>query len=122
MKDNWQMVVVINWKESKEYKYRCIEKFKYSPDWKGFAFVAKKDWKRIVVKDWIEIDKYDYISYFKYSLDWKNFIFIAQKDNLKWVLVINWIESDEYEDISYFEYLEDWRIIIKATIKKEFII
>jgi len=51
-------------------KYDDIRDFKYSPDWKSFAFKARKDWKWILVKDGVESKKYDDIRDFKYSPDW----------------------------------------------------
>ena len=54
--------------------------FVYSPDGKSFAFVAKRDWKWVVVKDWRESDKYDNIWFLKYSPDGNSFMFVAKKN------------------------------------------
>jgi hypothetical protein len=104
-----------------EGKYKDIWDFEFSPDWKGYIFIAQKDNKKwVAVINWKESKEYKYIWNFKYSPDWKGYAFKVRKENWKWVLVINWIESDEYDDIEEFEYLKDWKISFIG--KKEIIL
>ena len=81
MGKDWKEFIVKDGIESKRYDY--IWNIKYSPNWKNFAFIAKKDWKNIIVKDFTEINKYENISetLFQYSPDWKEFTFVAEE---KW--------------------------------------
>jgi len=60
--------------------YSDIWYFEYSPDNKGFVFIAEKEWKWAIVKDGKESNKYDDIGDFKYSSDNKGFVFIAEKE------------------------------------------
>ncbi len=52
----------------------------FSPDWKSFAFGAEKDWKVLIVKDWIEGNKYEFISDLNYSLDSNSFVYLTKND------------------------------------------
>lgn len=83
---------------SKEYDE--ISELKYSPDWKNISFIAKKNWKYFIVKNWIEWEKYDIIYDSKYSEDWKHFTFLVIK-NSKIVLIKDWVETKEnYEELN----------------------
>jgi len=102
----------------------------YSPDWKSFAYVARKDWKGFIVKDWLERDKkYDDIDSPTYSPDWKSFAYKAKR-NWKSFIVKDWVEWDEYDDVGFPIYSPDWksltyeakrnwqRLIVKQTCGK----
>jgi len=97
----------------------------FSPDWKSFAYVAEKDWKIFIVKDWVEIWKeYDRISNFLFSPDWKSFVFKANK-NWKIFIVKDWVEIwKEYDRISNFLFSPDWKSFAYVAEKdwKNFII
>jgi hypothetical protein len=59
---NWLTNAQQNCKfEEIKTNYDYMYDLKYSSDWKSFAFTTMKNWKRILVKDWIEINNYDNI-------------------------------------------------------------
>ena len=89
---------------------------KYSPDSKSFAFGAIKNWKYIIVKDWIEINEYDNAENLIYSPDGKSFAFMATKNEKniqilmcnhlnfnKQYLSGNYSKSDYYNRYQVFE-------------------
>jgi len=68
--------------------YDEIFDFKYSPDGKSLAFVAKKNGKYVVVKDGKESRKYDYMQFlyldeirkFKYLAGSNSYIFFGERN------------------------------------------
>jgi len=70
---------------------------KISPNWKSFAYVAKKDnWKKAIIKDWKELWEYEDISDFQYSPDSKSFAYVVEKDNWKEAMIKDDKELWEY--------------------------
>ena len=99
----------VNCKYIESNEYDSVSSLKYSPDSKSFAFIALKNWKLVLVKDWVEINKYDNIRYgVQYSQDWKSFAFEATK-NWKHIIVKDGIETNEYDNIWVPIYSPDWK-------------
>lgn len=110
----------------------------YLDNAKSYIFKAFIDWKQIVVKDWIESEKYDKISDIfcfnnNYSYvaekEWKNVLinnwniinewikksinYLDWKDYIfnDWFgsyLFIDWLKSKKYLKISWFKYFTQW--------------
>ncbi len=87
-------------------------------------FKRKKIENWIIVKDWIESNKYDdiigfqyYLNNLKYSSNGKSFTFGAGKD-WKRILVKDWVEINKYDDILSFEYWPDGKSFI-LWVKKD---
>ncbi len=121
-------------------KYETYEDIKYVwVEYKGYystteenndivAYMAKKDWKRFVVKDWVKSKSYEDIIYFTYSEEKDEYAFIAVKWD-KNILVRNWVESEEYDivyDLNYFHWwntfvyvaLNNWKYYVVENWKK----
>ena len=68
--------------------------------------MARIDGKSIIVKDWVEINKYDDVGSPIYSPDGKSFVFRAIKDG-KWIIVKDWVEMNKYDKIDSIIYSPD---------------
>lgn len=88
----------------------------YSKDWKNFSFEAYKNWKNIIVKDWVEIgNNYPNIVEVLYSPEWTGMAFKVE-DNWKYFIVKDWIEWEKYDEIfenwferEYMKYSPNWK-------------
>ena len=113
---NDKYTLVIDWKEIATNYGDFL--FTQSLNWKNFAYVLKKDWKYIIIKDWVQIwNLYDNVSKLIFSPDWKWFSYIAEKD-WKYFVVRDWIEWDKFNnnlDISNFIYSSNSKSLAYST-------
>lgn len=100
-KDNWKCWIFEDEKELLEFEvpeaYTLKERaVAISPDNKNIAFVAKKDWKKVLFENWIPWKEYYGIFNLMYSPDSKRFAYTAS-NNLGWewdIIVLDGIEYD----------------------------
>lgn len=94
------------YEENISNKYPLISNLVYSPNWKSFAFVAKKEnRKNIIVKDWIEIDEYDFVSNPMYIWNGDTFAFMVSSRKDRWYfMVVDGVEGDTYRFIDIISY------------------
>lgn len=116
-------IIVNNWIEIDNDNYWDEKTPVYSPDGKSFSFTAtkilkdEKSWKKIIIRDWVEINQYDSAKWPMYSPDWKSFSYYAEKDWKKFV-VRNWIKSEKYDNVYAAQYSPDWKRFAFQAVKK----
>lgn len=80
----------------------------FSPDWKSFAYILKKDGKKSIIKDWIELGKYKWIIQLNYTIDGKVFYLTLDETDNWWFTssgILDWKEvSKETWGYSYWNY------------------
>lgn len=72
----------------------------FSPDGKSISYQKEVDWKKIIVKDWIELNNYDEAYQPIYSLDSNHFAYMAEKDGKNFIIK-DWIEIESDYDIGF---------------------
>ena len=90
---------------------------KYSTDWTSFSYIARKNWKWFIIKDWIKSENYEIIKDIIYSPKWNILAYIARK-NWKWFSIKNWKKSKSYENITYHTFSPDWNEYTYIAKKK----
>jgi hypothetical protein len=115
---NWKILIEKNiykdWKIIEWYDNTSLPLF--SPDWKEFSFIAEKNGKKLVVRNWVEGNIYWEIKDLKYSSTWESFSYIATK-GWKYIVVNNWKEWSPYEEIESLTYSKDWKHIAYVARK-----
>lgn len=127
----WKYSMFINWNKI-GWEYDLINKFwiEFSIDWMHTAFLAKKNWNYIIVKDWIEITEFvDGNTYFFFDKE-NNFYYIWREWDIKleyWTrlswrnnIIKNWKKITwSFDDVNsvvynksdnsiYFMWRKDW--------------
>lgn len=97
-KEDWQYVVVHNWKESNEYE--SISNVKSFNNWEDYFFVAQKeDKKYVIVYNWKESNEYKNIDSSIFILKWDKTIF--SKFNITWLNYIRYEYIDKSQKTSF---------------------
>ncbi|NDK07823.1 hypothetical protein EOM39_01095 [Candidatus Gracilibacteria bacterium] len=84
------------------YNDRTLFNFNYGLTNKEYSFIVLKGNKYILVKDGLEIDKYDNVNSFRYSPDKKSYSYVAER-NGKFFVVKDGVEGKEYDSINTFD-------------------
>lgn len=87
------------WK--KYYQFKEVINFKFSPDWKNFAFITKKDnWRYAVVKNWKIIND-------KWFIKVENLFFSMDSNHLfyYWKYIVPWPNVDKNSK----EYIKNYK-------------
>lgn len=125
LKENWKVVVVLDWKESNEYDKIESSSIIFSSDWKSLSFPAKKNWKWILIKDFNEIKKLktndSYPTDFWYI---NNVFYYTIKKGWKEEFILNWKLEWLYDNIFIYEEYsilsvqKDWNSYLLKDWKK----
>ncbi len=99
----------------------------FSPDSKKLTYIARRDGKEFVIKNWKKVWGWYYDIYefsLKYSSNWKNLAFLAMKEKRDentyvYTLFENWVENKKYKSIDpdSLVYSPDWKKLSFITLK-----
>jgi hypothetical protein len=127
---NWKNLVVKDWVEQKVYNniFHTNSQFPitYFPTWNKLVYKAiLDDLTYVIVIDWVESEKYNYLDYqyttdwkkYIFSSDWKSFTYEAQKDWNKWYIIKDWFPINVEMYTSLLSYLPGWNNLLYVMLK-----